>query len=95
MNCGQSVIEFWILTAQCFHELEETQKAKDTLLAAPKDFQQTALHCYHLACYETQLGNIGSAKQLLGICLVKDKKYRQNAIDDLKLQPLWDSFDGQ
>ncbi len=84
--------EFWILTAFCLHELKQTQKAKDTLLSAPPDVRETAIYCYNMACYESQLGNLCEAKVLLGACIAKDKKYRGKAVDDPDLHSLWKSL---
>jgi tetratricopeptide (TPR) repeat protein len=84
--------EAWFKAAYCLHELKRTSEAKATLTRAPADLRETALFLYNMACYETQLGNIAPAKVLLNSCFGKEKKWRQQALDDPDLQPLWDSL---
>jgi tetratricopeptide (TPR) repeat protein len=84
--------EFWFKAAYCLHEDKRTAEAKATLIRAPAAIRDTALYCYNLACYETQLGNLGEAKTLLKQCFQKDKRLREGALDDPDLEPLWDSF---
>lgn len=96
---GQSLLELWpqelefhFKTAYCLHELKRTKEAKMTLESAPASIRLTALYCYNLACYETQLGNLGIAKLLLQECFVKEPRYREEALDDPDLEPLWESL---
>jgi hypothetical protein len=82
-------LEFWFKTAYCQHELRYTEDAKDTLLHAPASIRGTALFYYNLACYETQLGNLDAGKRLLNQSCELDKRFRQDALKDPDLQPLW------
>jgi predicted Zn-dependent protease len=84
--------EFHFKAAYCLHELKRTQEAKDTLVAAPDELRKTGLFFYNMACYETQLGNVGQAKLLLKSCFEKNKKWRVEALDDPDLEPLWASL---
>jgi hypothetical protein len=52
----------------------------------------TALYSYNLACYEAQLRRTEKAKLLLKECFAKVPKMRQTALDDLDIQPVWDSL---
>jgi tetratricopeptide (TPR) repeat protein len=99
INLGQSLCglwpdeyEFWFKAAFCLHEVKRTQEAKAALLSAPVKIRDTALYHYNLACYQAQLGNLGEAKKLLNKCFKKDKGFRQEALDDPDLKPLWDSL---
>ena len=85
--------EFHFKAAYCLHELKRTQEAKDTLLGAPVAIRDTALFYYNLACYETQLGHVEAAKQLLKTCFKKDKHFRREALDDPDLEPIRDSLE--
>ena len=87
-----SELEFWFRTAYCQHELKRTLKAKQTLLNAPPAIRETATFNYNLACYETQLGDIKEGKRLLEIAIAKNKVFREEALDDPDLKPLWDSI---
>lgn len=96
---GQSLIELWpqelefhFKTAYCLHELWRTREAKETLEAAPSAIRDTAVFYYNLACYEAQLGNVDEAKQLLKQCFQKEPRYREEALDDPDLEPLWKSL---
>lgn len=84
--------EFYFKTAYCLHELKRTHEAKATLESAPKSIRDTALYFYNLACYEAQLGNLDEAKRLLKQCFAKEYRYRQGALDDPDLEPLWTSL---
>jgi hypothetical protein len=84
---------FFVKTAYCLHELCRTEEAKKMLLYAPTSLRETALFNYNLACYETQLGNLEQAKVLLKTCFEKDKDFREEALDDPDLAPLWDSIE--
>jgi len=96
---GESLIQLWpsehefhFKTAYCLHELNRTTEAKVTLESAPKSIRDTALYCYNLACYETQLGNLDEAKCLLKDCFARDPQYREESLDDPDLEPLWSSI---
>ncbi len=82
--------EFYFKTAYCLHELKRTEEAKQTLETAPDAIRKTALFHYNLACYETQLGNIETAKHLLKRCFALAPAYKEEANEDPDLQPLWD-----
>lgn len=85
--------EFHFKAAYCLHELKRTQEAKDILLSAPATIRDTALFYYNLACYETQLGHVEAAKQLLKTCFKKEKAFREEAGDDPDLEPIRDSLE--
>jgi tetratricopeptide (TPR) repeat protein len=96
---GASLIKLWpqehefrFKTAYCLHELKRTKEARETLATAPADLLKTALFFYNMACYETQLGNLGEALLLLESCFAKDKNWRAEALEDPDLELLWDSL---
>lgn len=84
--------EFWIKRAYCLHELKRTSEAKEVLISAPAVHRELAIYCYNMACYETQLGNLVHAQELLERCFVKDPRYRESSQDDPDLKPLWNSL---
>jgi hypothetical protein len=45
---------------------------------------------WSISCYEAQLGNIETAKRRLACAFRKDADYRQLALDDSDLEPLWE-----
>ena len=84
--------DFWFRTAFCLHEMRRTEEARQTLLNAPEPIQNIAVYSYNLACYESQLGDVRAAKKLLKECFDKDASFKQLALDDPDLQPVWDSI---
>jgi tetratricopeptide (TPR) repeat protein len=85
-------IEFHFKTAYCLHELKRTREAKAILESAPRSIWDTALFYYNSACYESQLGNIDEAKLLLKQSFAKEPRYREKALDDPDLEPVWTSL---
>jgi hypothetical protein len=47
---------------------------------------------YHLACYESQLGDIEVAKARLRHTIALDPGFHGRALDDEDMEPLWDSL---
>jgi tetratricopeptide (TPR) repeat protein len=82
-------LEFHFKTAYCLHELKRTKDAKEVLLAAPDPIRETALYYYTLACYDTELGNHDQARDQLRQCFVIDPKFREIALEEVSLEPLW------
>jgi hypothetical protein len=85
--------EFWLKTAYCQHELRQTAAAKKTLQGAPAAVQKMPVCNYNLGCYEAQLGNVQAAKGFLKACFDQDKRFREEALADPDLQPVWDSLE--
>jgi hypothetical protein len=44
---------------------------------------------FNLACYLSQMGEIGKAKERVGKAIKLDGKFKLLAIDDSDLEPLW------
>jgi tetratricopeptide (TPR) repeat protein len=78
----------FIQTAYCLHELQETQKAKETLLSGPESLRNEAVFHYNLGCYEAQLGNLEAAKPFVSKAIEMDKSYKKMAQEDPDLKPL-------
>lgn len=77
--------------AFCLHELRRTEEAKQTLLSGPALLRKSGIFYYNMACYEAQLGNIGSARDYLSQAVRLDDHYREMALDDPDLEPLKNS----
>lgn len=77
--------------AFALHELKRTQEAYDTLIPVIDKFPKEWLMLFNLACYSCQLGKLTEAMQWLekAIDVVGKKGIRQQALDDLDLEPLW------
>jgi tetratricopeptide (TPR) repeat protein len=82
-------LEFHFKTASCLHQLKRIADAKELLMAAPPMIRETALYFYTLACYETELGNHDEARDCLKRCFGIDPKFRQIAMEEVALEPLW------
>jgi len=81
----------WINLSFTLHELERTQEARDRLLPAVKLFPKNWVITYNLACYASQMGELGQAKKWLERAYqVGDAKViKLLALDDPDLEPLW------
>ena len=84
--------DFWFRTAFCLHEMKRTIEARQTLLNAPVPIRDIALYSYNMACYEAQLGDVKQAKELLKVACEKEPNFRQQALDDPDLKPVWASI---
>jgi len=68
---------------------ESIVAAKDVLIEGLSRTPEIAVFHYNLACYECQLGNIEAAKEHLSKAFTLDKGFRQIALEDADLEPLW------
>ncbi len=84
------VEEYHLHAAYCLHELKRTEEAKTCLLTGPETLLHNALFHYNLACYETHLGDVTTAKLCLKRCFELDKSYYPVALKDSDLTPLRD-----
>jgi tetratricopeptide (TPR) repeat protein len=80
--------QFHLLTAYCLREQKQTRDALETLNKAPARFLEMPDYLYNIACYEIQLGNLIEAKKVLTKCFDKDKRFREDALEDPDLEPL-------
>lgn len=66
-------------------------KAKEILEKAKPLFPKEPMFAYNLACYEAQLGDVESARQLLeqAFAIGDAKQLKLQAVDDPDLEPLW------
>jgi len=81
----------WINLSFTLHELDRTPEARDHLLPAVKKFQKHWTIPNNLACYESQLGELGQAKKWLkrAFKIGGARRMRLLALEDPDLQPLW------
>jgi Flp pilus assembly protein TadD len=68
---------------------ESLDAAKTVLLQAIRRFPKVALVHYNLGCYEAQLGNLTTARELVKKAIKIDRSFRKTAIEDPDLEPLW------
>jgi tetratricopeptide (TPR) repeat protein len=79
----------FIDAAYCLHELKRTSEAKQILMAGPPELAKFPLYHYNLACYEACLGNLDSARRYLKTAIGLHPPYREEALQDPDLKPLW------
>ncbi len=81
----------WVHRSFALHALKRTQEARDQLRPAVDRFPEEAIIRYNLACYESQLGNLGRAKDWLerAFELGDTAQIKLAALDDPDLAPLW------
>jgi tetratricopeptide (TPR) repeat protein len=75
----------WIYLSVALHELKRTKEARDNLMGVEQQFPDQYLIRYNLACYESRLGNLKKAYQLLkkAIELAATKDIRAMALHDV------------
>ena len=82
----------FIHAAFCFHELDQTAKAKEKLLGGPPSLLDEPIYYYNLGCYETVLGNLDQAKAYLRASFRLNKTFREIAQKDPDLAPIRDDL---
>lgn len=68
------------------------EAARAILLEAVERLPEVATYHFNLACYECQLGDLGSAKARLQRAIELHGAYRLRALEDKDLKPLWDTM---
>ncbi len=81
--------EFMVQRAFALHQQERGTEAVNVLLNAPEWLRRTGILHYNLACYEAQLGDLGTARQCIRAAIEINAAFRKNARNDPDLQRLW------
>jgi len=81
--------EFMVQRAFALHQLHKGSDAVRVLLSAPEWIRRTGILHYNLACYEAQLGDLGTAKQCIRAAIEINASFKKNARTDPDLQRLW------
>ncbi len=81
-----------ISLAYATRRAQSLQAAKLILLEAATKHPQEALISYNLGCYECQLGDLHAAKEHLKRAFALRAEYREMALEDSDLEPLWKSL---
>jgi hypothetical protein len=80
----------WVVSlAYATRRATSIEFARDILLAAKPLFPQEPVIPFNLACYACQLGDVGTAKDYLAQVFAIDPLWRQAALEDRDLEPLW------
>ncbi|MEY2502282.1 MAG: hypothetical protein QOI07_2616 [Verrucomicrobiota bacterium] len=80
----------WIVSlAYATRRAASIEFARDILLAAKPIFPQEPVILFNLACYACQLGDLDTAKAYLRDAFGIDPRWRDAALDDKDLEPLW------
>ena len=78
----------FIHLAYCQHETGNTADALQTLLRGPTALHKEATYFYNLACYESVLGDLDSARRHLARSIGINKRFLEFARNDADLAPL-------
>jgi tetratricopeptide (TPR) repeat protein len=81
-------IPAYVHGAYCLHELGQTDKARDILIAGPPDLRDEPLYFYNLGCYHAVLGDRLQALACLNEAFQRDPKLKKTARKDPDLQGL-------
>ena len=82
----------FLKTATAFMRLDDYRPASDLLSRGPETLREQAEYYYLAARCSSRLGKIKEAKVALQACFERDKSYRQLALDDADLEPVWRSL---
>lgn len=81
--------EFMVQRAFALHQQEKGTEAVQVILNAPEWIRRTGILHYNLACYEAQLGDLGTARQCIRAAIQINSSFKKNARTDPDLQRLW------
>jgi len=81
---------FWIQHAYAKRRAEGLDAAYGILKEAIRRFPREPVIPYNLACYECRLGRQNEALEFLKRAFDLDPAYRETALEDDDLEPLWD-----
>jgi Tfp pilus assembly protein PilF len=83
----------WILSyAFATRRAISIEVAREILLKSVAKFPKEAAILFNLACYETRLNQLDSAKDYLRRVFEIDSNWRLQALEDEDLEPLWSSL---
>jgi tetratricopeptide (TPR) repeat protein len=81
--------EFTVQRAFALHRMKKGTDAVQVLLSAPEWIRRTGILHYNLACYEAQLGDLGTARQCIKAAIEINSSFKKNARTDPDLARLW------
>jgi len=81
--------EFMVQRAFALHQQQKGHEAVQVILNAPEWIRRTGILHYNLACYEAQLGDVGTARQCILVAIGINSAFKKNAKADPDLQRLW------
>ncbi len=74
--------------AFCLHEMNRTEDARRKLLSGPAQLKSNSLFYYNMACYETQLNHLETARKYLDQALSMNKDLQESWESDPDLAAL-------
>ena len=83
---------FWVELAFAKRRAEGVEVARHILSEALVRFPKIATIPFNLACYECQLGRHDEAMGKLRLAFALDGKFRDAALEDEDLKPLWEKL---
>ena len=84
-----AIVDYWIQLAYATRRCLGIDAAKTILEEAAQRFPEIALIPFNLACYECRLGQNGIAMRHLRRAFELEPEYRETALEDEDLKPLW------
>lgn len=87
-----AVVDYWIQLAYATRRCLGVDAAKVILEEAAMRFPEIALIPFNLACYECRLGQNDAALRHLNRAFEMEPSYREMALEDEDLKPLWSTL---
>jgi Flp pilus assembly protein TadD len=84
----------WVQWAYAARRAAGIANARAILLKAWDQFPDVAVIPYNLACYACRDDDLAKARDLLARAFALDETYRQMALEDEDLEPLWAELGG-
>lgn len=84
--------QWWLHLAYATRRAESIQAAREILFQAEKLHPSEPTIQFNLGCYLCQLGDLDAARQYVNKSIERMKGFRQLAIQDKDLEPLWEEF---
>jgi len=91
MRWNPNLPHWFILAAYATRRAESLEKAGKILIEGEQRHPKDGTIQFNLACYESQMGNLEKAKVHLKKATAAEPQFKQIALEDLDLEPLWDS----
>ena len=85
-------VDWTVNYAYAARRAESLDAAKAILLEAVARNSAPAIYHFNLACYHCQNGDLKAARARLAQAFKREKRYREVAIEDPDLEPLWESL---
>ena len=87
-----SNVEWTVNYAYALRRAVSLESATAVLMSAVERDAVPGIYHFNLACYHCQTGKLAEAQTFLAAAFKREKRFRQLALEDSDLEPLWKSL---